>query len=202
MHSLAFLSQLGHWQIDFVAFALLLTSAVFTLCPEELIFFTLGFLAHYGRVSLVEAMIAAQLGLIPADALTVWFGRKLGNGMMTRKPFRKLLGREGVQRSLERLRTSGNSLLFFARFVPMLRAPVYLAAGVSGVPLRRAVLIDLLAAGIQIPGLVMLGFVLGQSAEHVMTLYAYIAPAALMAFILAKVARPALALRYQTSQRG
>lgn len=180
-----------------MAFGLLLTSAVFTLMPEELIFVTLGFLAHFGRVHPVEAIAAAHLGLIPADAITVWFGRKLGKNVLTRRPFRFFFGSMQLQSSLEKLRTSSGLLLFFTRFTPMLRAPVYLAAGISGISLRRSVAIDLLAASIQVPVFFLLGFFLGDSVSHFMALYTYLAPIALAFVLLAKAGKACLRSRRQ-----
>ncbi len=195
MQELSFLSHLAHWQIDFAAFALLLSSALFTIVPEELVFVTLGFLARFGRIHPVEAILVAHLGLIPADTLTVWFGRKLGQSVLTRRPFCFLFAKKSVHRALEKLKTRGNVLLFVSRFMPMLRAPVYLAAGISGVSLRRSTLIDLGAALIQVTSLVLLGYFLGLDAKPLMSVYAWVTPAMAVIFLLSlaikAVRRPA-----------
>src|SRR4051812_1041939 len=116
VHILALFSELNHWQIDLLASGILLSSAVVTFVPEELIFVFLGFFAYHGRVHPVEAFLAAQIGLVSADLLTVWFGRLLSNKVCNRKFLRFIFCRHGVQRALEKLRTSGSSLVFFARF--------------------------------------------------------------------------------------
>lgn len=188
---------LGHWQIDLLTIGLLLTSAVITLVPEELVFLILGSLAHFGRVSPMEALVAAQLGLIPADALTVCFGRLLGSQVLSRGPFSRLLEQDALQRTLGRLQRSSGRVLFCARFLPMLRAPIYLAAGVGRVSLRRAILIDTIAASVQISAYFILGFVFGDQILHLVPVITYAIPGVAILLFLAHFlkSRPAFQRR-------
>lgn len=189
MQTLSFLSQLNHWQIDLATFGILLASAVLTVVPEELIFVTLGFLARYGHVHPVEALVAAKLGLVSADLLTVWFGRKLGHSVIYRKPFCFFFEKEAVFKSLEKLKTSGNLVLFFARFLPFLRAPVYLAAGISGFSLKRSLIIDTFAAIIQVSAFFLLGYVFGDGVSQFVTAFSFIIPGALLLFALVSLVK-------------
>ena len=163
---------------------MLLTSAVFTLVLEEFVFITLGFLALQGRVHPTEAILAATLGLISADALTVWFGRHLGFKVIHRKPFCFFFGQKAVYRSLERLRTSGIAVLFFARFIPMFRGPVFLAAGISGISLRRSISIDIGAASLQISLFFGLGYVFGDRVSRFIPMFALAVPAGVVFILL------------------
>jgi membrane protein DedA with SNARE-associated domain len=53
----------------------------------------------------------------------------------------------------------GNRLMFVARFLPGLRTPIYLSAGMSGrVPISRFLVFDGLAALISVPFWVWLGY--------------------------------------------
>ena len=191
MEAMSLLSNLNHWQIDAVTIGLLLMSTVLTLIPEELLFMTLGLLAQAGHVHSLEAILAAKLGLIPADALTVWAGKKMGKDFLKKRPFSLLFDEHSVESSLKKLKQSGSTLLFLNRFTPFLRTPVYLAAGISGFPLGRAVLIDFLAAIIQIAGLFSLGYYFGRSAQPFVTGFTYLALAIALALILKRVIQSA-----------
>lgn len=195
MEAITFFSHLSHWQIDFLTFGLLLLSTIFTLIPEELLFVTLGYLAHCGRIHSLEAIFVAKLGLIPADALTLWIGRKLGKNILNHRPFRFLFAEETVNRSLEKFKKSGGVLLFFTRFTPFLRAPVYVAAGISGFSLRRSIGIDLLAACIQVPALFLVGFIFGKSAQPFVTLFTYLTLTIALIFGIVSIAKPIIQSR-------
>jgi membrane protein DedA with SNARE-associated domain len=192
MHLIELFYSITHWQIDLLALGLLLLSAVVTLIPEELIFITLGCLAWSGRIHPAEAIAVALIGLIPADVLTVWFGRRLESTLFHRRPLRSLFARKSVNRSMDRLQKSGNAVLFLARFTPMLRAPVYLAAGAAGFSLRRAALIDTIAALLQISGFFLLGFVFGQEVSRYLSVFSIAMPALLAALLLFSLMRTVL----------
>lgn len=186
--------RLGHWQIDLLTIGLLLLSALITLVPEELVFILLGSLAHFGRICPMEALVAAQLGLIPADALTVVFGRLLGNQVLNRRPFSRVMGHDRLQRALGRLKRSAPSVLFCARFLPMLRAPIYLAAGVGKVPLRQAILVDTIAATVQISAYFTLGFAFGDQVSRLAPLITYAIPGMAVLLLLVHWLRSRTAL--------
>lgn len=187
MHFISLLYSLSHWQIDLIVVCLLLASAVITLIPEEAVFITLGCLAWSGRIHPAEAILIAMLGLIPADVLTVWFGRQLERKLLQRKPFKFIFSKHSVTEALSKLHNSGNKVLFLARFTPLLRAPLYLAAGAAGFSLRRAAAIDSLSAAIQVTVFFCIGFAFGAEARDWFNAFSFAIPAAVIAMLLVNI---------------
>jgi len=148
---------LTHWQIALVAIGLLLQGAFFTIFPEELIFISLGYLAADGRIHWLEAMLAGQVGLLPANAIAMIIGRTVGVRIFDIRPFRWVIKKEAMEKARRRLNQHAVRTVFFTRFIPTIRGPVYIAVGLSGMRLIQFVRTDALASCIQIPLLLALG---------------------------------------------
>lgn len=169
------LNGLNHWQIDFLAMGLLLQGAVFAVFPEEVIILTMGLLWGQGRVTFPEALIFIQLGLLPANLAMVLIGKYLGN--------KKFLQKKRVREALQYLHRYGGGLIFVTRFVPLVRAPVYLAVGIAQYAPLSFVRIDAWASCFQISSLLLVGRWVGTHSESVMDAYKHIG--ALIASVMA-----------------
>lgn len=139
----------NHWQIDLLATWLLFQGAIFSIFPEEVIILTMGLFWGRGKITFPEALIFIQLGLIPANAFMMLFGRNLGR--------RFFVNKKSVQIAMEYFRRYGGALVFFARFTPLVRGPIYLAAGISGFPPLSFIRIDTWASCFQISLLLLAG---------------------------------------------
>ena len=131
------LSHLSHWQIDLIVVGLLLQGGFITVFPEELIMITLGVLRAQGKVSWIEAILAIQLGLLPANIVLVLAGKFFGLGLLDRKPFCWFLKRESIEEALRRSRKWGGWVVFIARFTPVIRAPKATAYRFSTISIGR-----------------------------------------------------------------
>jgi membrane protein DedA with SNARE-associated domain len=76
----------------------------------------------------------------------------------------RLLGSPEVASALSTVRRHGPGLVLVTRFIPFVRGPIYLATGLSGLPVRRFFLLDALAASVQVPLLLWVGSRLGRDA--------------------------------------
>lgn len=163
---LARLSTLTHWQIDALVTGLLLQGAVFATIPEEIVILSLGVLWGRGQVSYAEAMLAVQIGVLPANLAMVFYGRWIGagfSGLKKRGWILRLFPHERAQAHVERLKESAHWVIFTTRLTPLVRGPVYFAAGASGIRPIDFFRWDILASCLQIPLLLCLGRWMGRA---------------------------------------
>ncbi|MEO5969843.1 MAG: DedA family protein [Bdellovibrionia bacterium] len=171
---IARLDHLEHWQIALLAASLLYQGIFLAVFPEEVIITTLGLLWSQGRVGFLEAWVAICVGLLPANATTVYAGSKLGMKILTIRPFRWVLKKEAIEESLEQIRHYGKRIVFFTRFIPMIRGPIYFASGMSKMGVLNFMKTDFMASLIQVPGLLLLGCAIGKNATSIMDAYSKI----------------------------
>lgn len=122
--------------------------------PEDITLFAAGLLSYY-TVTNVWVMIAASFaGVIMGDSLIFFLGAHYGRRLTKKWIFHKLLPDERLDAVRTRFHKNGEKLLFFARFMPGFRAPVYFSAGTLHIPFRKFILYDGLAALISVPAIV------------------------------------------------
>ncbi len=154
IHSLMSLSS---WQIAGTAILLLWQGAVFAALPEEIILLSLGALWGAGRIPFWVALFAAQIGLIPANAFTMGLAHKLGDRIVTVAPFKWFLKPAALEKARALVARHGERIVFVTRFTPTVRAPVYVAVGLSKIHPLNFIRTDWAASFIQIPALLCAG---------------------------------------------
>jgi len=158
------LAGLPSWQIALTASWLLLAACVFPSLPEEVVITALGMLWGQGRIAFLEAFVAVLAGLLAANLGSVFIGTRLARGLALWEPLARPLRSEPVQAALGALRRHGRAVVFITRFTPLVRGPVYVAAGISQMGLARFFQVDALAACVQVPLLLWLGARVGEGA--------------------------------------
>lgn len=128
--------------------------AVSTLGSEDLTCIAGGLLVARQKLSFAAAAGGCFLGIFFGDLLLVFVGRALGEGVLRRWPFSRLLTRERLERSEDWFRRSGPRVVFVSRFLPGSRLPLYLAAGVLRAPLPPIAAALAVAAAVWTPLLV------------------------------------------------
>ncbi len=139
----------------------LLVFGILLLCgfglpiPEDVTLFAGGLLAYYGVCNLWLMIVVGFFGVMIGDS-TMWFlGHRYGRRLMKRSFFQKLLPEERIQLASQKLNQKGaRRLLFAARFMPGLRAPVFFTSGLLHVPFTRFFLMDGVAALLSVPAIV------------------------------------------------
>ena len=152
---------MSHWQIDLLVVYLFIQGAFFSVFPEEVVLPTLGVLWGQGRVGFGESCVAAVLGLICGDLILLTMGRVFGAKLLVKRPFSWLIDAETLASVLDKMKIYGPKLVFFVRFVPTTRAPVFFASGMARMPVRRFVMSDLAGMLIWIPLLIYVGHRIG-----------------------------------------
>lgn len=114
-------------------------------------------------------IIVAFLGVVVGDGVMFVLGRILGP-KVTRIPLIRMILTPRVYIKMQaKAKKYGNKILFVARFLPGLRAPIFLTAGVSHkVSFWKFLLMDTLAALISVPIWVYLGFLFAYDLDRVL----------------------------------
>lgn len=134
--------------------------------PEDITLIAAGILAALKSISYAGAMIAGFVGVLIGDCFLFFLGRRYGNHVFELPVFRTIFTEKRVNLAREKVLQNSKLICFTARFLPGLRAPIYLTAGVMGVRPIVFFLLDALAALISVPIWVHLGWLLGDNLDH------------------------------------
>jgi membrane protein DedA with SNARE-associated domain len=135
-------------------FGLLACAGVGIPANEDIIILGAGAMTLSGKMSPVPLVVVILLGLLVADSLIYFWGRKLGVSLLLRKPFSYAISPAKLEAAQKRFEGGGAGLIFATRFLAGLRAPVHFAAGTLKISYRTFVLCDIGAALIEVPALV------------------------------------------------
>ena len=135
----------------FLILGILLLCGLGLPLPEDVTLFAAGLLSYYG-VTQVEVMIGVALvGVILGDTIIYYLGFHFGRKITKRWFFHKLLPDDRLAAVQQKFRKRGNKLIFAARFMPGLRAPIFFSAGTLHLPYRVFLFYDGGAALISVP---------------------------------------------------
>jgi membrane protein DedA with SNARE-associated domain len=136
--------------------------------PSEVVLSLSGYLAERGRMSLLGVIVAATvggvLGALLLYALGAWFGETRAKMLLAKFPLVDLADLENASGWFHR---HGPSVVFFGRFVPIVRSLVSLPAGAQRMPVLRFVALTALGSVIWNTLLVGAGYLLGTQYELV-----------------------------------
>lgn len=103
--------------------------------------------------------LVGLIGVLSGDCIMFFLGQRLGP-RVTKVPVLKHIITEEIYAKIQRkVQKYGLKILFFARFLPGLRAPIFVATGVSHkIPFWRFLTLDGMAALISVPLWVYAGY--------------------------------------------
>ncbi|URL02763.1 DedA family protein [Avibacterium sp. 20-126] len=126
--------------------------------PEDVTLVSGGVISGLGYTNPHIMLVVSILGVLLGDSTMYWLGRLYGVKILRFRPIRKILTLKRLQMVRAQFDKYGNRVLFTARFLPGLRAPIYMVSGITRrVSFIRFVLIDFFAAIISVPIWVYLG---------------------------------------------
>ena len=180
--------------------------------PEDVVLVTGGVLAwlssdldsaSFGGMirdpELLAMVLVGLSGILAGDSVIFIAGRRFGHRVADFRPLRRIITPEKLELVEKKVRTRGNVVVMFARFLPGLRAPTYFTVGHARMPYWKFLLYDGAAALISAPLWVCLGFWFGsdlEQAAHVASQFSH--------YILLGVAvvLAALALRWLQARKA
>ncbi|AMB58307.1 DedA family protein [Microterricola viridarii] len=136
---------------------------VLSFLPGDSLLFTLGLLTATGFVQF-PIWVTAGVVFVAAfagDQLAYYLGRKAGPAIFKREQSR-FFNPANVERTNAFFDKHGGKAILLARFLPVFRAFVPVAAGVGRMPYRTFITFNLLGAFLWGVGLTLVGFFLGQ----------------------------------------
>jgi membrane protein DedA with SNARE-associated domain len=119
--------------------------------PEEVPILTSAVLSQSGHLRPWWALGACMFGVMAGDSLMYYLGRRWGGHLLEHRLSRKLLTAERQQQIEVYFARYGARIIFAGRFLPGLRAPLFLSAGTLRVPFWVFFLMDGAAALLSIP---------------------------------------------------
>jgi membrane protein DedA with SNARE-associated domain len=147
--------------------------------PEDVILVTGGVLAwlssdlEQATVSgmlqdrgLITMIIVGLSGILAGDTIIFMAGRRFGHRVADFRPLRRIITPAKLELVEKRIRTRGNVVVCFARFLPGLRAPTFFTVGHARMPLWEFLIFDGVAALVSAPLWVCVGFWFGSDLEQ------------------------------------
>lgn len=161
-----------------VIFGILFSCGLGVPMPEDIPIITSGILAALGKMTFTGALAASFLGVLAGDACLFFLGRKMGRRIFKVGFIARMMTEERIKKAEEKVISNSKFICFIARFLPGLRAPIYLTSGVMGVKPSVFLALDGLAALISVPVWVYVGYWLGdqwdENLEKVKELHIYL----------------------------
>jgi membrane protein DedA with SNARE-associated domain/membrane-associated phospholipid phosphatase len=163
---------LGAWTYLLVGALCFLDSGAFVglLIPGETAIVVGGFVAGQGKIDVILLIAIAWTAAVAGDLVSFALGRRLGREFLVEHGPRVQITEariEQVERFYDR---HGGKAVFLGRWVGLVRAVSPFLAGSSGMPLRRFVPYDVLAAGGMVTLFALLGFVFWHSLDQVLAI--------------------------------
>jgi membrane-associated protein len=158
--------QIAQWIAAFsypAVFLLLALGGAGGPVSEELILITGGLVVARSGGSLPGMMLTVYLGILTGDSILYRVGRSLGPRAFAHPRLARMLTPARLARLHHLFDRQGTLAVMLARFLPGLRAPALLLAGASGLPYRRFLLADGLAAWVPAMGVTWLGYRFGNT---------------------------------------
>lgn len=148
----------GQYGYIAVLLALLVCSLGVPL-PEDITLVAGGIIAGLGYANVHLMALLAFCGVLGGDLMMFGMGYFFGDSLLKRWPMKRLVTPKRYALVQENFNQYGNRVLFTSRFLPGMRAAVFVTAGLSHrVSVWRFLLLDGLAALISVPAWVYLGY--------------------------------------------
>ncbi|WP_233117837.1 DedA family protein [Aggregatibacter actinomycetemcomitans] len=152
---ISFFTDYGYFAVLFV----LIICGFGVPIPEDITLVSGGVISGLGYANVHVMLLVSFFGVLLGDStMYYWLGRIYGVKILRFRPIRRFLTVERLRLVRNKFDQYGNRVLFIARFLPGLRAPIYMVAGITRrVSFIRFLLLDLFASIISVPIWVYLG---------------------------------------------
>jgi membrane protein DedA with SNARE-associated domain len=135
--------------------------------PEDITLFAAGLVAYYGVSSVWGMVLISFIGIMVGDSMIYYLGWKYGRRLTKFRFFNRFLTEDRLKVVQTKFHSLGNRLIFAARFMPGLRAPVFFSAGLLHLPFRVFFFYDGLAALISVPTIILVVYFFGDQIDLV-----------------------------------
>jgi len=165
LNLLEFITPYGTYSY-FVMFAILIACGFGFPMPEDIVLITGGILSARGITDIWIVNIVCMFGVLMGDGTVFFLGRRYGHRIKTFPVIRKILNEKTDKRVEHIFRKYGKKVIFFARFMPGLRTPIFMTGGIYRVSPWTFLLLDGFAALISVPVWIHVGYLFGKNLEE------------------------------------
>ena len=146
-------------------FGILLATGFGLPLPEDIPLILGGYLCGQAAASPDHAhpvlwimLPGVMIAIIGSDVMLYFLGRRLGPSIHRHPILKRVVGSRNLARARFAFAKHRAKFVFFARFLPGLRAPAFFTAGTFKMPFRKFLLWDGMAACLSIPPAVLVGY--------------------------------------------
>lgn len=148
-----------------IMFGILIACGFGLPMPEDIVLVTGGILASRDVTSFGFTFIVCMAGVLIGDGTIYFIGRRAGPRLRSTRFFRFLVSEEREKKVMSWFANYGDKVIFFARFAPGLRMPLFLTSGIYQVPAWKFFTLDGFAAVISVPVWIWVGYFFGKNLE-------------------------------------
>ncbi|MEN9390759.1 MAG: hypothetical protein RL017_56, partial [Pseudomonadota bacterium] len=170
-HLLTFFTEYGYIAV----FCVLVACGFGIPIPEDITLVAGGIICALSRGTPyelnVQTMIIVTLsGVLLGDGVMFSLGRYLGPSVTRVPGLKHVITPQNYAKIQEKAKHYGDKVLFIARFLPGLRAPIFIISGISHkVSLLKFILMDGTAALISVPVWVYMGYLFAYDIDYVIS---------------------------------
>lgn len=137
--------------------------------PEDITLVSGGVISGLDLANPHTMCVVGLAGVLIGDSIMFLAGRIFGYRIQRIRTFRRILSPRRFSQIQRKFKQYGLSLLFVARFLPGLRSPIFLVAGMSRrIPYHTFILMDGFAALISVPVWIYLGYFFADNLDLLM----------------------------------
>jgi membrane protein DedA with SNARE-associated domain len=129
---------------------------------------------HHHHLELALVILVATVGELFGSLVGYTIGRFGGRPLVERVGKYVLLTKKDLDRAEAWFDGRGESVVFFGRFIPLVRSFVSIAAGIGEMALWKFIAFTTAACAIWCAGLASIGYGLGSSWHHIITYFSYV----------------------------
>jgi membrane protein DedA with SNARE-associated domain len=131
--------------------------------PEDIALLGGGFACYQGYARVLPMILVAMFAVLSGDLFIFYLGHRWASNLLEHRMTRKLATPDRVAKLKVKFHEHQLKTIFIGRFLPGVRALVFLTAGAMKISVWKFLLMNGLAAAISIPVFVILGYVFGKS---------------------------------------
>ena len=139
--------------------------------PEDIALLAGGFACYLEKAEVLPMILVAMFAVLSGDLFIFYLGHRWAANLLEHKFAQKLATPDRVAKLRVKFHEHQLKTIFVGRFLPGVRALVFLTAGAMKISVWKFLLMNGMAAAISVPLFVVLGFVFGHSydklKEHV-----------------------------------
>jgi membrane protein DedA with SNARE-associated domain len=196
-----FVTFLGRWSY-LGLFLILIAAGLGIPLPEDIPLVASGWLVYKGRADLWLMILTGLVGVMVGDSLLFSMGRRYGDHIVEHRWLRRIAKPWLIEKARRLFLNHGAKVIFAARFMPGIRAVLFLIAGVFRVPYWKFLLMDGTAALISVPLWVWVGAKFSKHLEEIFKATRFGTAGILGLLVLALIVWGIYEWRHNLSKKG